>query len=95
MPYEALEDLADSVKAHLPKHAREIYQEACNSAWRPYKHKEDKRGDTARVGEGVAWSAVKLNSFALGCRGTGTTTVSQVASLIWPGLLGPKLLIAN
>jgi cation transport regulator len=81
IPYKALEDLPDSVKDHLPKHAREIYQEACNSTWKPSKPKEDRRGDRARVEEGVTWSAVKLNSFALGRGGTGIATVSQLQVL--------------
>jgi len=33
MPYGRLEDLPDSVKDNLPKHAQEIYRAAFNSAW--------------------------------------------------------------
>lgn len=51
MPYEELDDLPDSVKRNLPKHAREIYRAAYNSAEEQYDE-EDRRH---RVG----WSAVE------------------------------------
>ena len=51
MPYEKLADLPDSVRDNLPKHAKEIYQEAYNSAEEQYDE-EDRR-------HRVAWSAVK------------------------------------
>ena len=52
MPYESTRDLPDSVREHLPEHAREIYKEAFNSAWEQYDHDE---GRAHRV----AWGAVK------------------------------------
>jgi cation transport regulator len=61
MPYESIDDLPDSVKDNLPKHAREIYKEAYNAAWDQYKDPEDRRGDATReeTAHRVAWSAVK------------------------------------
>lgn len=61
MPYDSLNDLPDSVKDHLPKHAQEIYQESYNNAWDQYKNKEDRKGDASReeTAHRVAWSAVK------------------------------------
>ena len=52
MPYERLNDLPDSVKDNLPKHAQEIYKEAYNSAWETY-NKDEERAHR------VAWAAVK------------------------------------
>jgi cation transport regulator len=52
MPYQELEDLPDSVRDNLPKHAQEIYQAAYNNAWDEYNHDEERA-------HRVAWSAVK------------------------------------
>ncbi len=51
VPYEELDDLPDSVKRNLPKHAREIYRAAYNSAEEQYD--EESRAHR------VAWSAVE------------------------------------
>ena len=51
VPYEELDDLPDSVKRNLPKHAREIYRAAYNSA-------EEQYGEESRAHR-VAWSAVE------------------------------------
>ena len=62
MPYYKNEnDLPESLKDNLPKHAQEIYREAFNSAWEEYKNPEDRRGDASRekTAHRVAWSAVK------------------------------------
>ena len=61
MPYNTLNQLPDSVKDNLPKHAQEIYKEAFNSAWDEYADPDDRRGDDSReeVAHKVAWSAVK------------------------------------
>ncbi len=61
MPYDTLEELPDSVRDTLPKHAQEIYKEAYNSAWDEYKDAEDRRGDASReeTAHRVAWGAVK------------------------------------
>jgi cation transport regulator len=51
MPYQALKDLPESVRAHLPKHAQEIFRAAFNSAEDEY-HEEERAFR-------VAWAAVK------------------------------------
>ncbi len=51
MSYEDLDDLLESVKSNLPKHAREIYRAAYNSA-------EEQYGEESRAHR-VAWSAVE------------------------------------
>lgn len=61
MPYEKLSDLPESVKAHLPKHAQEIYLAAYNNAWKQYRRPEDRRDEASReeTAHKVAWAAVK------------------------------------
>jgi cation transport regulator len=61
MPYQNLQDLPDSVKDSLPKHAQEIYKEAYNSAWDQYEDPQDRRDDKDReeTAHSVAWAAVK------------------------------------
>ena len=61
MPYKSTNELPSGVKDNLPKHAREIYKEAFNSAWDEYKDASDRRGDASReeTAHKVAWSAVK------------------------------------
>jgi cation transport regulator len=52
MPYKSINELPDSVKDNVPKHAQEIYKEAYNSAWEQYDHEEERA-------HRVAWAAVK------------------------------------
>lgn len=61
MPYKTVQELPDSVKDNLPKHAQDIYKEAYNSAWDQYANPEDRRGDASQeeTAHRVAWSAVK------------------------------------
>ncbi len=61
MPYQNLDELPDSVKAHLPRHAQEIYKGAFNHAWNEYADPDKRRGDASReeTAHKVAWSAVK------------------------------------
>ncbi|HMB15901.1 MAG TPA: putative cation transport regulator ChaB [Pelovirga sp.] len=61
MPYETRNELPESVRKVLPKHAQELYLAAFNSAWDQYKNEEDRRGDDSReeVAHKVAWAAVK------------------------------------
>lgn len=61
MPYKSIQELPDSVKDNLPKHAQEIYKEAYNSAWDQYDDPAERRGDASReeTSHRVAWSAVK------------------------------------
>ncbi len=61
MPYKSNKDLPDSVTAHLPVHAQDIYREAFNHAHEEYKD-PSKRKDNATLEETahkVAWAAVK------------------------------------
>jgi cation transport regulator len=51
MPYQQLDDLPESVKNHLPKHAQEIFRAAFNNALEEYEEEEQAFR--------VAWSAVK------------------------------------
>jgi cation transport regulator len=61
MPYDRINELPESVRNVLPKHAQEIYKEAYNSAWDQYDRPEERRGDATReeTAHRVAWSAVK------------------------------------
>ena len=61
MPYDTLDELPDSVKNNLPKHAQEIYKEAFNSAWDEYKDPEERYDDASReeTAHKVAWAAIK------------------------------------
>jgi cation transport regulator len=51
MPYQQLDDLPESVKNHLPKHAQEIFRAAFNNALEEYEEEEQAFR--------VAWGAVK------------------------------------
>jgi cation transport regulator len=51
MPYQQINDLPDSVKEHVPKHAQEIFRAAFNNALEEY-------GEEERAFR-VAWAAVK------------------------------------
>ena len=51
MPYQKIDDLPESVKDHLPKHAQEIFLAAFNSASEQY--------DEEKTAFKVAGSAVK------------------------------------
>ena len=61
MPYKTTQELPESVREHLPEHAREIYRAAFNSAWDEYKNSSERRGDESReeAAHKVAWAAVK------------------------------------
>ncbi|MCP5369943.1 MAG: ChaB family protein [Rickettsiaceae bacterium] len=62
MPYKTNEDLPDSVKDHLPKHAQDIYREAFNHAHEEYQDKSKRRDPNESLEEishKVAWSTVK------------------------------------
>ncbi len=61
MPYDRIDDLPDSVKNNLPKHAQEIYRAAFNSAWQEYDKPQERRGgaDREETAHKVAWAAVK------------------------------------
>ena len=61
MPYNNTNELPESVKNVLPKHAQDIYKEAFNSAYEQYDKPEERRGDESQeeVAHKVAWAAVK------------------------------------
>jgi cation transport regulator len=61
MPYDQLNDLPESVREHLPKHAQEIYRAAFNSAWEQYDQPEERREGRTReeTAHAVAWTAVE------------------------------------
>lgn len=60
MPYDELNELPDSVRNNLPKHAQGIYRAAYNSAWDEYKDPAERRDDASReeVSHRVVWAAV-------------------------------------
>lgn len=68
VPYSAISDLPDNVRNVLPKHAQEIYKEACNSALEQYKHGGNRDGNESQeeVAHKVAWSAVKKAGYSKG-----------------------------
>ncbi len=61
MPYKTVDELPDSVRHNLPKHAQEIYRAAFNSAWQEYDRPDERRGgaDREETAHKVAWAAVK------------------------------------
>lgn len=61
MPYSSINELPESVRNVLPKHAQEIYKEAFNNAYDEYKEPSERRDKASReeVAHKVAWKAVK------------------------------------
>jgi cation transport regulator len=61
MPYQTINELPESVRTNLPRHAQEIYLEAFNNAWEQYADPEKRRGSESReeTAHKVAWAAVK------------------------------------
>ena len=61
IPYKILDDLPESVKKVLPKHAQEIYFEAFNYAWEEYKDPQKRKtpGSQEEIAHKVAWAVVK------------------------------------
>lgn len=55
MPYATIHELPDSVRAHLPPHAQQIYAAAFNNAWRHHADDPDEEAVVHRI----AWAAVK------------------------------------
>ncbi len=64
MPWARIEDLPDSVRAHLPEHAQEIFLAAFNHAWAA--HAGDPRQEEAAFR--IAWAAVKRRYRKVGDR---------------------------
>lgn len=52
MPYKSIDDLPESVRNHLPKHAQEIFLKAFDNAYEEYGHDEPRAFR-------VAWGAVE------------------------------------
>lgn len=62
MPYQNIDQLPESVRDNLPKHAQEIYVEAFNSALEQYKDpkkRNNPKENKEEVCHKVAWAAVK------------------------------------
>lgn len=68
MPYRSINELPESVKGVLPKHAQEIYKEAFDSAYDQYDTPEERQGGEDRevTAHKVAWSAVKKAGYSKG-----------------------------
>lgn len=64
MPYERNEDLPESLRAHLPAHAQDIFRAAFNNAWTEYALRPNREAIAHRV----AWAAVKRHYRKLGDR---------------------------
>lgn len=62
MPYPTNDDLPESVRNHLPRHAQEIYREAFNHAFAA--HERDPRQEEAS--HRIAWAAVKRSYVKVG-----------------------------
>jgi len=63
MPYKTIADLPQSVRAHLPEHAQEIYLGAFNNAWQHYEKPSHRRSGSSQeeTAHRVAWAAVKAS----------------------------------
>jgi cation transport regulator len=64
MPYAVNEDLPQSIRAHLPSHAQDIFRAAFNSAWQSYGAREPSRRE--EIAHRIAWAAVKRRYRKLG-----------------------------
>jgi cation transport regulator len=62
VPYADVADLPPSVRAHLPRHAQEIFLAAFNHAWDEYADHPERE----TVARKVAWAAVKRRYVKLG-----------------------------
>lgn len=79
MPYNKLEELPESVRDALPKHAQEIYRAAFNSAWDEYQAPQERRGEESReeAAHKVAWAAVKRQYTKDDASGRWTSKASE------------------
>jgi len=61
MPKDRKQDIPESVKNVLPRHAEEIYLEAYKHALEQYKDPQKRRGNASleETAHRVAWAAVK------------------------------------
>jgi cation transport regulator len=56
MPYDTNADLPQTVKAHLPPGAQDIFRKTFNGAWRSYGRSRPTQRET--IAFRVAWAAV-------------------------------------
>ncbi len=72
MPYKSINELPESVRHVLPKHAQDIYKETFNSAYKQYDTPEERRegADREETAHRVAWSAVKKAGYSKGQDGS-------------------------
>jgi len=63
LPYASIDELPESVHAHLPLHGLEIYRSAFNNADRGPEQREE-------IAHRVAWAAVKRKYQKIGGRWT-------------------------
>ena len=61
MPYKDVDELPESVRNSLPRHAQDIYLAAYNNATEQYADPQKRRGGASleEVVHKVAWAAVK------------------------------------
>ncbi|PXY95017.1 cation transport regulator [Frischella perrara] len=61
MPYQTRDDLPESVRHVLPKHAQDIFKSAFNNAIKEYKDPNKRRDNSTpeQIAFRVAWSAVE------------------------------------
>lgn len=61
MPYKDNSALPPRIVNHLPNHAKTIYREAFNNAWKEYENPEKRKagGTQEEIAHRVAWAAVK------------------------------------
>ncbi len=64
MPYATNEDLPESLRAHLPPHAQDIFRATFNNAWERYGARDPERRE--EIAHRVAWAAVKRQYRKLG-----------------------------
>ncbi len=68
MPYASIDELPESVHAHLPLHGLEIYRSAFNNAWQEYADRRPEQRE--EIAHRVAWAAVKRKYQKIGGRWT-------------------------
>jgi cation transport regulator len=57
MPYNTTDDLPESLRAHMPHHAQEIFRATFNNAWRRYRALS--HAALEERAHRIAWGAVK------------------------------------
>jgi cation transport regulator len=75
MPYQSNAELPDSVRAHLPDHAQDIFRAAFNHAFAA--HPDDPRRD--EIAFRIAWTAVKRAYVKVGQRWVAKAELGRVS----------------